>query len=98
MAKRNHLIEGLSGTGRSSVCEELVRRGYTAISTDRAWAFSAGPDTGFPDGPVGHDNWIWDRHKAVSMLEPAACSENEGSSCLEALNPGVMGPDPGVSP
>jgi uridine kinase len=34
MAKRNYLVEGLSGAGKSSVYEELVRRGYTAITTD----------------------------------------------------------------
>jgi thymidylate kinase len=69
MAKRNYLVEGLSGAGKSSVCDELIRRGYTAISTDRAWAHHADPDTGLPGGPIKHDNWVWDRHKAVSELE-----------------------------
>ena len=69
MAKRNYLVEGLSGAGKSSVYEELVRRGYTAISTDRAWAYSADPDTGLPGGPTHHDNWMWDQQKAVSELE-----------------------------
>src|ERR1700688_5074635 len=69
MAKRNYLVEGLSGAGKSSVCEELIRRGYKAISTDRAWAYHANPDTGLPGGPVQHDNWMWDRQKAVSELE-----------------------------
>jgi len=32
MAKRNYLVEGLSGVGKSSVYDELIRRGYTAIS------------------------------------------------------------------
>src|SRR5215204_1033932 len=41
MAKRNYLVEGLSGAGKSSVYEELIRRGYKAISTDRAWAYNA---------------------------------------------------------
>jgi hypothetical protein len=68
MAKRNYLVEGLSGTGKSAVCAELIRRGYTAISTDRAWAYHADPDTGFPGGPVRHDNWVWDRQKALSEL------------------------------
>jgi gluconate kinase len=69
MAKRNYLVEGLSGTGKSSVYEELVRRGYTAITTDRAWAYSADPDTRLPGGPIGHDTWMWDRQKAVGELE-----------------------------
>jgi hypothetical protein len=68
MAQRNYLVEGLSGTGKSSVYEELTRRGYWAISTDRAWAYNADPDTGLPGGPVRHDTWVWDRQKAVSEL------------------------------
>ena len=69
MAKRNYLVEGLSGAGKSSVYEELIRRGHKAISTDRAWAYHADPDTGLPGGPIHHDNWMWDRQKAVSELE-----------------------------
>ena len=69
MAKRNYLVEGLSGTGKSSVYDELIRRGYTAISTDRAWSYSADPDTGLPGGPIQHDTWMWDEQRAVSELE-----------------------------
>jgi hypothetical protein len=38
MAHRNYWVDGLSGTGKSSVYEELIRRGYMAVSTDRAWS------------------------------------------------------------
>ena len=69
MAKRNYLIEGLSGTGKSAVYEELRRRGYHAVSTDRAWAYFAHPDTGHPGGPAHHDNWMWDRATALAELE-----------------------------
>jgi gluconate kinase len=69
MAKRNYLVEGLSGAGKSSVYEELVRRGYPAITTDRAWAYHADPDTGLPGGPNHHDNFMWDPQEAVSELE-----------------------------
>ena len=68
MAKRNYLVEGLSGAGKSSVYEELIRRGYMAISTDRAWKYHANPDTG-PGRPIHHDNSMWDQQKAVSELE-----------------------------
>jgi hypothetical protein len=40
------LVEGLSGAGKSSAHEELIRRGYEAINTDRAWAYHADSDTG----------------------------------------------------
>ncbi len=69
MAKRNYLVEGLSGAGKSSVYQELIRRGYPAISTDRAWAYHADPDTGLPGGPVHHDHWMWDQQRALSELE-----------------------------
>jgi thymidylate kinase len=69
MAKRNYLVEGLSGAGKSSVYEELIRRGHKAVSTDTAWSYHADPDTGLPGGPIQHDNWVWDRQKAVSELE-----------------------------
>jgi AAA domain-containing protein len=69
MAKRNYLVDGLSGAGKSSVYEELIRRGYEAISTDRAWAYHADPDTDLPGGPIRHDTFMWDQQKAVSELE-----------------------------
>ena len=34
MGIRNYLIEGVSGTGKTSVCKELRRRGYHAINGD----------------------------------------------------------------
>jgi hypothetical protein len=68
MAKRNYLVEGLSGAGKSSVYEELIRRGYKAVTTDRAWKIPADRDTGLPGGPRHHDS-LWDQRKAVSELE-----------------------------
>jgi len=59
VARRNYLVEGLSGAGKSSVYEELIRRGYMAISTDRAWKYRADPDTGS----------LWDPEKVVGELE-----------------------------
>jgi hypothetical protein len=55
------LVEGLSGAGKSSVYEELIGRGYKAISTDRAWKRRAGSDTG-----LGSE---WDHRKALRELE-----------------------------
>jgi broad-specificity NMP kinase len=42
MAKKNYLVEGVSGTGKSSVCDELQRRGYKAINGDRELAYQGG--------------------------------------------------------
>jgi hypothetical protein len=55
MAKRNYLVEGLSGAGKSSVYEELIRRGHHAVSTDRAWKHAAGS--------------TWDEQQALGELE-----------------------------
>src|SRR6185503_21178379 len=44
------------------------RRGYMAISTDRAWKVHGDPDTGLPGRPF---HSIWDKQKAVSELESA---------------------------
>jgi AAA domain-containing protein len=64
MAKRNYLVEGLSGAGKSSVYEELIRRGYRAISTDRAWKLHADPETALPG-----DDAVWNQQKALRELE-----------------------------
>src|SRR3954470_7254348 len=66
MAQRNYLVEGLSGAGKSSVYEDLIRRGYKAISTDRAWKCPAEPANGLPGRPI---NSMWDQQKAVRELE-----------------------------
>jgi hypothetical protein len=55
------LIEGLSGAGKSSVYEELIGRGYKAISTDRAWKRRAESDTSLESD--------WDKQRAVRELE-----------------------------
>ena len=62
-------MEGVSGAGKSSVYEELIRRGYRAITTDRAWKYHADPATGLPGGPRHYDNAMWDTQKALSELE-----------------------------
>ncbi len=69
MARRNYLVEGLSGAGKSSVYDELIRRGYKAVSTDRAWKCHADPDTGLRGRPIHHHNSMWDPQRASSELE-----------------------------
>jgi broad-specificity NMP kinase len=75
MGIRNYLIEGLSGTGKTSVCNELQRRGYHAIHGDRELAYQGDPETGAPTDDVRHEHHIWnvDRVKALvaGQDEPA---------------------------
>jgi broad-specificity NMP kinase len=74
MAKRNYLVEGVSGTGKSSVCDELRRRGYKAINGDRELAYQGDPETGRRTGAYGHEYHIWDVDK---VREIAANKEDE---------------------
>jgi broad-specificity NMP kinase len=59
MGIRNYLIEGLSGTGKTSVCNELQRRGYHAIHGDRELAYRGDPETGEPREGFAHEHHIW---------------------------------------
>src|SRR5260370_3694400 len=69
MGKRNYLIEGVSGTGKTSVCQELRRRGYVAINGDRELAYQGDPATGEKTEGFGsetearHEHHIWDVEK-----------------------------------
>ena len=48
MGVTNYLIDGVSGTGKTSVCRELHRRGYQAINGDTELAYQGDPETGLP--------------------------------------------------
>ncbi|MCC6612345.1 MAG: nucleoside kinase [Anaerolineae bacterium] len=75
MGKRNYLVEGVSGTGKTSVCQELCRRGYAAIHGDRELRYQGDPTVGeksedvgqrFPtvlSAEISHAQNIWDVEK-----------------------------------
>lgn len=67
MGVRNYLIEGVSGTGKTSVCDELRRRGYHAIHGDRELAYQGDPETGAPLEGAGHAHHIWDVDKVRAL-------------------------------
>jgi hypothetical protein len=69
MGKRNYLIEGVSGTGKTTVCDELQRRGYQAIHGDRQLAYQGDPETGEPwTGVPGHQHHIWDVDQVTELV------------------------------
>ena len=68
MGVRNFLIEGVSGTGKTSVCEELERRGYHTIHGDRELAYQGDPDTGEPTDGSRHEHHIWDVTRVRALL------------------------------
>ncbi|MCA9994453.1 MAG: AAA family ATPase [Anaerolineales bacterium] len=66
MGKRNYLVEGLSGTGKTSVAEELQRRGYHVLHGDRELKYRGDPETGEPINEPVHES---ERDKAVWQQE-----------------------------
>jgi dephospho-CoA kinase len=68
LGRRNYLIEGLSGTGKTSVGEELERRGHHVVHGDRELAYRGDPETGQPVEGFGHEHHIWDVEKVRSLV------------------------------
>jgi len=78
MGVRNYLIEGVSGTGKTTVAEELQRRGHHVIHGDRELAYSGDPESGEPLEPPhgsaadrvtwGHEHHIWPVDKVRSLI------------------------------
>ncbi len=68
MGVRNYLVEGVSGTGKTSVCRELQRRGYVAINGDTELAYQGDPDTGEPLAVAAHEHHIWDVDRVRALI------------------------------
>ena len=67
MGIKNYLIEGVSCTGKTSVCEELERRGHHTIHGDRELAYQGDPKTGEPLDGFAHEHHIWDVDKVRAL-------------------------------
>lgn len=63
MGIKNYLIEGVSGTGKTTVCTELQRRGYQAIHGDRELRYTP-TDTSANDS---HLSPLWDVEKVQTL-------------------------------
>ncbi len=76
MGRRNYLIEGVSGGGKTAVCTELQRRGYQAIHGDRELVYRGDPETGLSMAPETatptatwmSEHWIWDVEKVQAFV------------------------------
>lgn len=76
VGRRNYLIEGHSGAGKTAVCTELQRRGYQAIHGDRELVYRGDPETGLPVAsetgtPTAawiSDHHIWDVKKVQALV------------------------------
>ncbi|MFK7898925.1 MAG: AAA family ATPase [Myxococcota bacterium] len=67
MGIKNCLVEGVSCTGKTSVCDELLRRGHHAVHGDRELAYQGDPKTGEPLDGLGHQHHIWDVPKVEAL-------------------------------
>jgi hypothetical protein len=104
MGRRNYLIAGVSGAGKTAVCTELQRRGYQAIHGDRELAYQGDPDTGQPTDGLKREHsatfisehHIWDVEKVKALVasqEEAVtffCGGSKNSSKYIALFDGVF--------
>ena len=79
MGLRNYLIEGVSGTGKTAVAEELQRRGYHVLHGDRELRYRGDPKTGKPVSEPAHksemdkavwqqEHLLWDIDKVKSAI------------------------------
>jgi len=79
MGVRNYLIEGVSGVGKTTVAEELRRRGYHVVHGDRALRYRGNAKTGAPLAEPDHESeadkaaWrhahlLWDTGKVKAVI------------------------------
>ncbi|QNE18632.1 AAA family ATPase [Kribbella qitaiheensis] len=68
MGIKNYLIEGVSGTGKTSVCKELQRRGFYAVNGDNELAYQGDPETGHPTDGFMHEHHIWDVDRVRTLV------------------------------
>jgi hypothetical protein len=67
MGARNFLVEGVSGTGKTSVCHELRRRGYDAVNGDADLAISLSPGQASVTAEDDHTNHGWDEARVRAI-------------------------------
>lgn len=76
MGGKNYLVEGVSCSGKTSVCNELQKRGYHAVHGDRDLAYWGDPETGEPLDSRAYEHWIWDVHKVRALATDRSHAES----------------------
>ncbi len=64
----NYLIEGVSGSGKTTVCAELKKRGFKSVDADEDLAYYGDPTTGQPTNEKSPMNWLWDKDRTNKLL------------------------------
>lgn len=68
MGRRNVLVEGVSGSGKTSVADELARRGHHVVHGDRELGYRGDPATGAPVEEGGHEHHLWDVARVRALV------------------------------
>ena len=70
MGVKNFLIDGVSCAGKTTVCNELQRRGYHVVHGDEELAYWGDLKTGEPadGGSEEHRAWIWNVEKVRTLM------------------------------
>ena len=70
MGIKNYLIDGVSCAGKTTVCNELQRRGYHAIHGDRELAYWGDLETGERVNGSGDEQrtWMWNVAKVRAIV------------------------------
>ncbi|RYB93111.1 nucleoside kinase [Nocardioides oleivorans] len=72
MGALNFLVEGVTGTGKTSVCHELRRRGYDAVNGDTDLAIRLSPGLVPTSAEDVHGNHGWDATLVRSLAADRA--------------------------
>jgi hypothetical protein len=67
MGRRNYLIECVSCSGKTTLCDELRERGFHTINGDTELAYQGDPETSEPLEGHAHEHHIWDVDKVRAL-------------------------------
>ena len=64
-----YLIDGVSGAGKTTICDELSERGFKAVEADEVLADWIDLETGLPTDDHSSYNWHWDKNKFDALIK-----------------------------